>query len=388
MRIAFVQHGDYYEAYERFSRGEEETYYGQRYSVEFVEGLKRAADFVGTFALAAGGPYERDIRRGFSCAGATQTGRGSDLAALFSALERWRPTHVVLRTPIPDVIDWCLRRKIRLLPVFADSFSSRGLRGNIRNWNLSRLLNHDDIEFVGNHNLPASRTLAEIGVARDKIIPWDWPYAISPDDYPCKLGPKNPIDLAYVGSVSAAKGVPDIIAAAGLLKAAGRKLRLHIIGEGDLGLAHGAAQEAGVTAETTLHGRVANREVMRLLAASDLALIPSRHAYAEGMPKSLSEALLTRTPVVLSDHPVFVESFSKSAAARMHREADPESIAACVSDFADDKDAYRRASDATRDAWNTLIFGIEWAELVEGWLFDHPAKRNALRAATLDRVSH
>lgn len=388
MRVAFVQHGDYLEAYERIERGEDETYYGQRYSVEFVAGLRRAADFVGTFALAAAAPYERAVAPDLWTAGARQTPKGSDLQALFSTLDRWRPTHLVLRTPIPAVMEWCLKRRIRLLPVLADSFATRGARDILRHWRLSGLLNRDEIEFVGNHNVPASRTLAAIGVDRGKIIPWDWPYHSSPDDYAAKLGAKDPVDLVYVGSVSEAKGVPDIIAAAGLLKSSGRRLRLHIIGSGDLGLAHGAAQEAGIASETSLYGSMPHREVMRVLAASDIALVPSRHAYAEGMPKSLTEALLTRTPVVVSDHPVFREHFSDTPAARMHRQADPQGIAEAVRALIDDRDAYRRASEATRDLWGDVIFGVKWADLVEGWLFDQPSQKDALRASTLARLRH
>lgn len=388
MRIAFVQHGDYFEAHQRLFSGGQENYYGQRYSVEFVDGLKRKADFVGTFALAAAAPYEREIDRNFCSAGATQLPRGSDLKTLFATLNRWRPTHVVLRTPISDVIEWCLKQRVRLLPVLADSFSTRGVRDLMRNWRLSSLLNRNEIEFVGNHNVPASDTLAAIGVARDKIVPWDWPYDVSPDDYKCKLGPKDPLALVYVGTVSEAKGVTDIIRAAGLMKAAGRKLRLHIIGNGDLGLARGVAHNAGVASETTLHGAVAHREVMRRLTNADIALVPSRHAYAEGMPKSLTEALLTRTPVIVSDHPVFRRHFSDTPAARMHKQADVEGIAAAISDLADTPDAYRQASEATGDLWKAVIFGVKWADLVEGWLFDQPARKQMLRAATLASLKH
>ena len=58
MRIGFVQHGDYKQAWERFKQGGEETYYAQRYSVDFVENLTEKFEFVGICAMLGDKPYD------------------------------------------------------------------------------------------------------------------------------------------------------------------------------------------------------------------------------------------------------------------------------------------------------------------------------------------
>ena len=68
------------------------------------------------------------------------------------------------------VLNWALATGVQVLPMFADSF-----RGNLRsrwsNRRLSKLLNHPDLRWAGNHNVNAARSLECIGVAPHKIIP-------------------------------------------------------------------------------------------------------------------------------------------------------------------------------------------------------------------------
>ena len=53
MRITFVQFGDYAEAVHRFAKGGAETYYAQRYSVEFVGDLATKVEDVTVICVDA-----------------------------------------------------------------------------------------------------------------------------------------------------------------------------------------------------------------------------------------------------------------------------------------------------------------------------------------------
>lgn len=385
MRIAFVQHGDYSDAYRRLRDGGAETYYGQRYSVDFVASLTRGADLVGTFALAAAEPHRIELDHGLFSAGAPMAQGRADLDALFETLSAWNPSHVVLRSPLSSVIEWCLERRVAVLPLFADSFFARGVRDRVRHWRLRRLLNRREIQIVGNHALPSSRSLADIGVAPEKIVPWDWPQTFRPEHFPVKRRPGRPLSIAYVGAVSVDKGAHDAVRAASILKQRGRDVRLLVAGDGEIDAAAAAAAECDVAEEVEFLGRIEHLDVIRMLAHADVSIVPSRHAYAEGMPKSLTEALATRTPVVVSDHPVFVQSVAGSPAARICRQSDAASYADAIAAVAETGRDYEAASEATAALWSDVVYGIEWGDLVARWLAEDDLADHSLAAADTPR---
>jgi hypothetical protein len=104
--------------------------------------------------------------------------------------------------PIRPLLTWAIRRKIKALPLFLDSFRDRGLKARLQHWLLARVLNDGHFPWVANHHIAASNDLARIGVDRAKILPFDWPPLVTPDAYPAKQGPsQTPFKLIYVGSL-------------------------------------------------------------------------------------------------------------------------------------------------------------------------------------------
>ena len=82
---------------------------------------------------------------------------------LLAAIIATQPTHLVIAAPIVPAIRWRIHENLTILPLFADSFRRKGLKGHIRNWLLARLLNRPSIEYVANHKLAASLNLTRIG---------------------------------------------------------------------------------------------------------------------------------------------------------------------------------------------------------------------------------
>src|SRR5581483_10823137 len=123
--------------------------------------------------------------------------------------------------------------------------------------------------------------------------------------------------LLFAGVVSESKGALDVLRAAERLRGAGRKFHLVFLGDGPARpviLSHPGISEGWIESP----GRVGNEEVVRRMRQSDLIIVASRHEFPEGMPQVLSEGLAARTPMVISDHPIFVGYFREGQGVRYY----------------------------------------------------------------------
>lgn len=384
LRLAFVQHGDYAEAYRRFAKGGAETYYAQRYSVGRVAEFAARAEFAGVCSIS-GAHAERDrLNPRFEAArlGPHPSGK-ADIGKIVELLEEWRPTRLILRTPSPALVFWALRRRIDILPIFADSWENLPFRSRVKTRLLGLLLNNWRIPLVGNHNVPASLSMNRIGVAAEKIFPWDWPHALTPDQYPAK-SLNAPPRLLFIGHLSEAKGANDCFRAAEILASRNVEFQLRMIGAGPLeDRLKADVERLGLRDRVVVCGRMDHDAVVRELEAASLALAPSRHAYGEGLPMTIYEALATRTPLVMSDHPMFELFFKNAPAARMVPEADPAAMADAIETMLNDKEAYEAASAATIGQWYRITCKLTWGKLVETWLQDPEGAPAALAGMNL-----
>jgi glycosyltransferase involved in cell wall biosynthesis len=205
---------------------------------------------------------------------------------------------------------------------------------------------------------------------------------VRPETFEPKSSPigERTCNLAFVGSLTQSKGLDDAIDAVAALRGRGRSINLSVIGFGDLEAYSRLTREKGVADIVRLEGRQPHRRVLELMRSADLVLVPSHHDYPEGLPMVLYESLATRTPLICSDHPMFVGRISKEAA-MMVPEKRPSAIAEAIERVLDDPDLYHRMSVATLDAWNRIQCPVQWGELIERllhakrederWLADH-----------------
>lgn len=384
MRLAFVQYGDYREVFLRFRKGGGETYYAQRYSVDFVANLTRRAEFVGVCSTLGGDAYEEEMAPGLWSARAPLIGARLDTARICSLLEKWRITHLVLTTPSAPILSWALANRIATLPLLADSFPGKGLRGPLQASRLAQLLNNPAIRVVGNHNVPASLSLKAIGVDPARIYPWDWPAAVRPEGRPPKKLGDGPARLVFVGAMRRAKGPGDCIAAAKHLKKAGIDFRMVMIGGGPyLAAARRLAASLGVADRVDLKGPLMHAEAVAALEEATFSLVTTRHEYAEGLPMTIYESLATRTPLIMSDHPMFLHYFTDAAPVRLVPEKSPGALAEAAIAWLSDPGRYHEASVATADLWTKIQCDLKWGDLLDAWLNDPEAPAAALRGHAL-----
>lgn len=385
MRVTIVQYGgDYREAWERFDRGGKETYQAQRYSVGFVASLAQRFGQLAVVCASTETRYDvqlptkvRAIGAGFS------TGfRPRDLLPL---VEATNPSRLILVTPMIALLKWAAKKRVRTLMTLADSFNKPGILTSVRHWRLARLLNGRNVEWVGNHGIAACLSAASIGVQPGKIIPWDWPPSHKPSDHsPRHLDTSKPPTLAYVGSISEAKGVSDLLHALHRLRAEGLKPALTIIGRDHDGIMQSLAVRLGLMDQVNFAGVIANEDVPQTMRNADAVVIPSRHEYPEGLPLTIYEALAARTPIIASDHPMFRGALAHEQTALVFRAGDVAALAGAIRRLSADPDLYARMSINSEKAWQALQLPVTWGDLIGHWLTDDEAARQWLASHCLN----
>lgn len=377
MNILFIQYGDYREAFNSLNSGGEENYKAQKHSVDYVAALK---DTQGTevcvLCVNSKSAYDEILPNGLRVVGLVKQDISNN--AICRILDNFSPTHIVLRTPMAFVIEYSLNKQINVLPLFADYFSNRGLRSWYVNQKLVRLLNKPTIPIISNHNLPACESLARLGVNRNKIVPWDWPASSSPDDFPIKSIDSQDIRLLYVGAVSDTKGCFDCIQAMDQLDYSQHNYILRLIGPGDLDKAKELASQLAKPEKVDIVGSIPNSKVIEEMTAADIVIVPSHHQYPEGMPNTIYESLVTRTPLIVSDHPVFTARFEDNSDVIFFKASQPTSLAEKIEYLVKNPGLYQALSINSKPLWLKLQMPLKWDGLISAWLEGGPAHTRLL----------
>jgi glycosyltransferase involved in cell wall biosynthesis len=377
MRLTIVQYaGDYREAFERFASGGKATYQAQRYSVDFVGSLAQRLEQVVVICAVCDAPYDVVLPNKVRAIGAGLK-PGFDPRELVPILARTAPDRLCLTTPIVPLLKWARRNEVRTITAMADYFRKGGPRTRISNWLTARELNRPNVDWVGNHQIGACLSLLDIGVLADKVVPWDWPPSHRPIDYaPRERNPSQPLRLAYVGLVNEAKGVGDLLRALQKLKADGVEAFLTVIGRDD-GMA-ALANSFGLGANVRFAGLIPNEDVPAAMREADVVVIPSRHEYPEGLPLTIYEALAARTPIIASDHPMFLGPLTHEQSALIFPGANVDALASAIQRLAEDPGLYAKLSANSEQAWQALQLPVSFGDLLRRWLSDSPSDREWL----------
>jgi glycosyltransferase involved in cell wall biosynthesis len=369
MRVLVVQYaGDLWLAHDQLAKTGQETYYGHRYMFEQLERVHRAFGTAGIMCCLSGRPYETRLENGVTLIGADSHPE-KNFGPIAKLLDEFSPTHLIVLGPLPKVIRWGTTRKLRVLCIFADSFNTGALRRFLRYGRLAKLLNEPSVEWVANHGVNACGSLLRIGVDRRKLIAWDWPHPRQPNALPSKtLSAKRPCVLLYVGAVQRQKGVGDAIHAVSLLSRQGIDVMLKVAGSGDIESFKALADRLGVSSKVTFLGLIANDRVLEEMRSAQLVVVPSRHAYPEGLPLTIYEALSARTPIIASDHPMFAHHLVHKESALIYSAGKPAELAARVTEVLGNAPLYARLSESAQGTWERLQNPLKWGDLIFHWL--------------------
>jgi len=391
--IVILYSGDYYDAYKRMITGQGEAYHHHNYALNELSRLSTKSDVEEVAVLSCATPtaYDHFLDIGFRVIG-TGFNPWENRNSLIHVLENFRPTHIVLRCPILFLLEWSIQNRVKLITLLADSFGEKGLISRYRNFRLARLLNHPRVEWVGNHHINSCLSLQRIGVSPHKIVPWDWPQEdMSPLDFEPKslLADKKSYSFAYVGSISEAKGVGDLLDALALLKQRGIDANLKIAGKiHEDNPFYSKVSQLKIEDSVHFLGLVPNDKVLSLMRSCDLVFIPSRHSYGEGLPLTIYEALCSRTPIVASDHPMFRNNLEDGDSALIFPEMNPKAIADCVQRLLNDPGLYSRISENAYNAWQKLRIPVIWGDFINRWIVDEPKDTLWLKSNVLSKICY
>jgi glycosyltransferase involved in cell wall biosynthesis len=386
MRLAIVQFGAFAEAARRFAAGGKETYYAQKYAVDFVSGLAARVEELTVIHLGRDDAEER-LPSGVRSIGLQlyRPGQRARRLELLRLLRRLRPDHLVLSSPLPFVLSWARVSGVRVLPLFADSFNDPSFKVRATSAALASLLNSKSIEWVSNHNLAASLDLVRIGVSPGKVLPHDWPALITPDERPAKELPTSAVLRAfYVGQLTEPKGLGDLIDAVATLdgKNGGRPWHLTIAGGTSDEFARRAAA-LGASERVHFEGRIPHDRVVPLMNEHDAVVVPSRHEYPEGLPMTIYEGLCSRTPLVVSDHPMFRFKVFDGDNVLMYPASQSAKLADCLSRLDREPDLYRRLSIQGGASASDFFCPLKYHDLVTRWLSGTAEDRQVLSTYSL-----
>jgi glycosyltransferase involved in cell wall biosynthesis len=376
IRLLIIQYaGDYREAYRCFVSGGDETYYAQKYSVDVVADLAPMVEEVGTLCCLTSESYDEVLENGVRAIGAGFSEKINS-RVLIRLIEDFNPTHIVLRTPIKEILTWALSKKnIKVIATLADSFESKGIRNKIRNYQLVKLLNNKRVEWIGNHGLTSAFSLAQMGISPEKIVPWDWPHRCSPDQFEPKLfpykmtcEPTSAWNLLYVGMITELKGIGDLIKAISILYSRGVFVKLDVIGKGEVDKFKKLAISLGVENQVEFLGIVANKDIVPKMRNSDVVIIPSRTEYPEGFPMTIYEALCSRTPIIASNHPMFRDKLVHTVNSLVFPSGDAIALAASVETLTQSSEMYEQFSRLSRDTWKDLQIPVKWGDFIKIWI--------------------
>ncbi|WP_432811377.1 glycosyltransferase [Pantanalinema sp. GBBB05] len=371
IRLVIVQYaGDYRETVLRFMNGEQETYYAQRYSVDAVAKIAQRVEAATVICGITDEFYDEVLPNGVRAIGAGFR-HTLNMKRLLALIEQQNPTHLLIRTPISQIIQWAKKQNVRVAMTLADSFDTKGIRNKVDNFILASALNSDQVDWVGNHGINSSLSLAKIGVEPKKIVPWDWPSAVTPKDFAKKSFPHkaDAWNLLYVGSVIEAKGAGDVIEAIAKLKAFKQPIKLKIAGKGDIEQFSQKVKQLNLEEQVEFLGMVPHQKVIQLLREADLAVVPSRHEYPEGLPMTIYETLCVRTPLIASDHPMFQDILKHGFNSMVFTAGDAVELATCIQALMVDSALYEKISLEAEHTWHKLQIPVKWADLIDAWLF-------------------
>ena len=381
--ILFVQHGDFAEAVENIRNGLPETYRDQYASVNFVSDLSSDYDVI----VLAFGEQEYRVQISSGLVGLKRSRSSLTSKRIAEIFEEFRPTHLILRTPHTGFLREAAKRRIFVLPIFADIFRINNFKSAIEIFFLRRALRRVSAPCYSNHSLNASMSMNRyLKLPLNKILPWDWSRVPMVEQPKQSVARQGELQAFFAGALTKDKGVGDCLEAVKLLSDRGFLIRMSFAGDGDRIFWQDYAGDLGIASRVEFLGKISNVEVRALMRSHDFVIVPSRHEYPEGLPNTIYEALASRSVLLISDHPAFQGRLVPDHECLVFTAAQPDSLANAIERASGDQELYAAISRNSHDAHDRLYVGIEWSKVVSRFLEDPCDHRGWVEGRSLQSI--
>lgn len=362
--------GDFADVLRRHAEGAEQTYATHDECAKLFKGLLDAGIKLTIHSFVT--PEAREERPLEGLRIVSLGARGyADSGLLHEAVAKDKSDAIVAHFPNMELLRAVIATNRRSMAVLANSYNRRGPKAWLERWRVAKLLNDPAFELVSNHCLPATNHLASFGVDRTKLIAWDVPHRFDPKDVASKtLGSGPTFKAAFAGAIRVDKGVADLIRATAQLKGDGIELECSFAGSGEIEEMQALGRQLGISDHLDFRGLVPNGEVFDLFRGADVVVVPSHREYTEGFPLTMFEAIGSRTPIVCSDHPMFVPVLKDEVHAAMFPGGDANAFADALRRVLTDPDLYAQLSANADTTWAALKGPADWRTMLTKWILE------------------
>ncbi|MBU1044916.1 MAG: glycosyltransferase [Candidatus Omnitrophica bacterium] len=389
-KIIFFQIFDYRDVYFAIENNQAETYVSQKQFIEFTSSLMKSDDVsaVCIVSLLSSGKYDQIMPNGVRVIGipflADDPKQTQIKANKF--VDLFAPTHAIIQVPLLGLLAKCIKNKIKTCLIIADSFTGTGLRGFIWTRMFAWLLNNKYVELVSNHNYPAANLLKSFGVKPNKIIPWDQSWDQQTDKFAVKVLNSLPDvwKFFYAGRILTEKGVGDIIQAISLLKQNKVQACAVFVGSGNITDFEKQAADLGISENIAFLGSVAHAQVLSGMRNADIVIVPSQIKSSEGMPCTIYESFIVKTPLIISDHPMMKKAIKNCV---FFKANDPGSLVEAVNQLSNDLAVYNKLSADSAAALSELIVPFDSIQILDHWLSGKQADKQWLYEHSLKKLN-
>ena len=365
----FFYAGDFVDVLRRHAAREQQIYATHGEVAQLILNLRAAGAHVTIYSYVTAAAGDETPVEGVRVVSLGGTGVNKGL--LKAAVASVEADTIIAHFAYPELLTAAIKSRKRVFAGLANSYNERGLRQFLRRKRIAHILNNKRIRMITNHCVPATEHLAQIGVDRHKLVPWDVPHRFRPDDYlPKDLATKGTYDVAFAGSVAELKGVGDLIRAISLLNRQGLHLNASFAGLGDIDGMQALADTLGVGNCVNFRGLIGNEEVFRMFRDADIVAVPSRTDYPEGFPLTMFEALASRSPIVCTDHPMFRPVLFDGDNCAVFRSGKVDEFAEAIKRVLTSPALYRQLSDSATETWTSLQGPADWRTLITTWVIE------------------
>jgi glycosyltransferase involved in cell wall biosynthesis len=330
---------------------------------------------VGILGWQSNKPYNEVLPEGVRLIGSGRDA-GAKTEEVVKLAADFCPTHAVIQIPDPKIFRWAIHNQIKVMALFEQTFFAVDWQQKWHHYRLSQWLNHTSVHWVANQGLRSCQSLQEMGVEPQKIIPWSWPKW----DYAETCEPKQlrtdltPLKLAYVGPINTSKGVGDLLIAVAQLRSQNIPIQLKLLGQGDIERFRSQARQLQLADCLEWFESLPTNALHEILHDADLIVLPSRHESLETNTSAIHHALASRTPIIASDHPLFVGSFTHGVNALIFPAGNARALAHRIERLTHQPQLYAQLSEAAHATWECLQLPVKWADLIDRWI--HPSVDN------------
>lgn len=192
----------------------------------------------------------------------------------------------------------------------------------------------------------------DLGVRPDRVDVLANGVPVAPYHGRDHLAARDTPQLLFLGNLLERKGVSDLIAALAALPPDLPRWRLNFAGGGDLPRYQAAVREVGLADRVAFLGWVDQAGTQRLLAESDVLVLPSYH---EGLPLVILEALGAGTPVIATTVGAIPQFLSAGQDALIVAPGDRAALTEALARLIGDPGQRQRLGDAGRATYERIF---------------------------------